>query len=82
VAEVRRPILETLGVADAHDLQVWSLTSGMNVVSAHVVLDDGAQPSSVLEWLATCLSGDFDIEHSAFQLELQDRQAAEEQLHP
>ncbi len=82
MAEVRRHILETPGVADAHDLHVWCLTSGMNVVSAHVVLQEGAGPSSVLESLATCLSGDFDIEHSTFQLEQQDRRATEDQLHP
>jgi hypothetical protein len=35
-----------------------------------------------LESLATCLSGDFDIEHSTFQLEQQDRRATEDQLHP
>jgi cobalt-zinc-cadmium efflux system protein len=80
--EVRRHIVETLGVADVHDLHAWSITSGMNVVSAHVVIDGSAGASAVLDRLCSCLSGDFDIEHSTFQLELQDRRRIEEAAHP
>jgi cobalt-zinc-cadmium efflux system protein len=80
--EVRRHIVETPGVADVHDLHAWSITSGMNVVSAHVVLDGSAQEPSVLDRLCDCLSGDFDIEHSTFQLEQQDRRRTEEAAHP
>jgi cobalt-zinc-cadmium efflux system protein len=69
VAEVRRHILEAPGVEEVHDLHAWTLTSGMNVVSAHVVLGDDAIPGAVLDHLALCLSGDFDIQHSTFQIE-------------
>lgn len=82
LAEVRRHILETPGVADAHDLHVWTLTSGVHVVSAHVVLAEGADPARVLDELCACLSGDFDIEHSTFQLETQDRRRLEQVVHP
>lgn len=40
--EVRRYIVEMDGVADVHDLHAWTITSGMNVVPAHVVMDEGA----------------------------------------
>jgi cobalt-zinc-cadmium efflux system protein len=79
--EVRRHILETAGVADVHDLHAWTITSGMNVVSGHVVLHEKADPPSVLDQLCECLSGDFDIEHSTFQLESQDRKRLEEASH-
>jgi hypothetical protein len=69
----RRHILDAPGVADVHDLHAWSITSGVNVVSAHVVLDPGAEPAGVLDFLCECLVGDFDIEHSTFQLESSDR---------
>jgi cobalt-zinc-cadmium efflux system protein len=82
LGEVRRHILGSSGVADVHDLHAWTITSGMNVVSAHVVLDPGAEPSLVLDRLCRCLSGDFDIEHSTFQLETSDRRRAEEASHP
>lgn len=79
--DVRAHILEAPGVEDVHDLHVWSITSGMNVVSAHVVLDETAQPPGVLDYLCRCLSGDFDIEHSTFQLETRDRRRLEEAHH-
>jgi cobalt-zinc-cadmium efflux system protein len=79
--EVRSHILQANGVADIHDLHAWTITSGMNVVSAHVVLDDGAEPPAVLDELCRCLSGDFDIEHSTFQLESPDRTRLEEAPH-
>jgi len=79
--EVRRHILETRGVLDVHDLHAWTITSGMNVVSAHVVIGESARPPEVLDLLCTCLSGDFDIEHSTFQLETPDRRRLEEAAH-
>jgi cobalt-zinc-cadmium efflux system protein len=66
---VREHILEAPGVAGVHDLHAWTITSGMNVVSAHVVLKEGAQTGDILDHLGMCLSDDFDIKHSTFQLE-------------
>jgi cobalt-zinc-cadmium efflux system protein len=69
IADVRRHILETPGVAAVHDLHAWTITSGMNVVSAHVVLNTDADPGELIDHLSDCLAGDFDIDHSTFQLE-------------
>lgn len=79
--EVRRHILEAPGVLDVHDLHAWTITSGMNVVSAHVVLTPSADAPTVLDELCRCLAGDFDIEHSTFQLETSDRRRLEEAYH-
>jgi cobalt-zinc-cadmium efflux system protein len=79
--EVRRHILEAGGVADVHDLHAWTITSGMNVLSAHVVIRPDADPPAVLDELCRCLSADFDIEHSTFQLESSDRRRLEEAHH-
>ncbi len=54
---------------DVHDLHAWTITSGMNIVSAHVVLGPDGDPGGLLDHLSDCLSGDFDIDHSTFQLE-------------
>lgn len=78
---VRRHILDAPGVIDCHDLHAWTITSGMNVVSAHVILADDADPAATLDALCACLSGDFDIEHSTFQLETKDRRRFEERSH-
>jgi cobalt-zinc-cadmium efflux system protein len=81
VDHVRQHILEAPGVIDCHDLHAWTITSGMNVVSAHVVLAEGADPSVTLDALCACLSADFDIEHSTFQLEAEDRRRLEQRSH-
>lgn len=69
IDEVRRHILEAPGVIAVHDLHAWTITSGMNVVSAHVVMGPDGDPGALLDHLSDCLSDDFDIQHSTFQLE-------------
>jgi cobalt-zinc-cadmium efflux system protein len=70
---VRQHILDTPGVIDAHDLHVWALTSGVPVLSVHVVCTDGALAdggaAAVLDALCDCLADHFDVEHCTFQLE-------------
>jgi cobalt-zinc-cadmium efflux system protein len=82
VDTLREHVLACSGVMDIHDLHVWTITSGMNVISAHVVMRSGADPSAVLDDLENCLRGDFDIEHSTFQLETDDRKRLESGTHP
>jgi cobalt-zinc-cadmium efflux system protein len=81
LSEVRDHLLRAEGVEDVHDLHAWTITSGMKVVSAHVVLRDGADPAAVLDELNECLADDFDVEHSTIQLETSDRRRYEERLH-
>src|SRR6476646_4209695 len=81
LADVRAHILAATGVADVHDLHAWTITSGVDVLSAHVVLAPGADAPSVLDELCRGLSGRFDIEHSTFQLETADRRRLEEAHH-
>jgi cobalt-zinc-cadmium efflux system protein len=69
LGEVERHIREAPGVLDVHDLHAWTITSGMNVVSAHVVLGPDGRAGDVLDHLGTCLADDFDVNHSTFQLE-------------
>jgi len=67
--DVRRHMLETRGVIDVHDLHAWTITSGVNVLSAHVVVTGEAASGPVLDQLGGCLADHFDIEHSTFQIE-------------
>ncbi|GAW49764.1 MULTISPECIES: cation diffusion facilitator family transporter [unclassified Nocardioides] len=57
------------GVADVHDLHIWTLTSGMNVATAHLVLTDGASPQSVLDASHRALRTQHHIEHATLQVE-------------
>jgi cobalt-zinc-cadmium efflux system protein len=81
LAEVRRHLLETPGVADVHDLHAWTITSGLPVLSVHVVLERDADAGRVLDGLGACLAGHFDIEHSTFQLEQPEHRGHEGATH-
>jgi cobalt-zinc-cadmium efflux system protein len=79
--EVRRHLLETPGVTDVHDLHAWTITSGLPVLSVHVVLERDADAGRVLDGLGDCLAGHFDIEHSTFQLEQPEHRGHEGATH-
>lgn len=70
---VREHIAGVPGVVGVHDLHAWTITSGVPVLSAHVVVADAeldrAGTGRVLAALRTCLSGHFDVEHCTFQVE-------------
>jgi cobalt-zinc-cadmium efflux system protein len=69
VADVRHRLAAVPGVCDVHDLHVWTLTSGMDVVSAHLTLDPAAQVGPVLVEAREALHDDFDIAHATLQVE-------------
>jgi cobalt-zinc-cadmium efflux system protein len=81
LADVRRHLLETPGVADIHDLHAWTITSGQPVLSVHVVLQQGADAGKVLDGVGACLAGHFDVEHSTFQLEQPEHRSHEGTMH-
>lgn len=57
------------GVAELHDLHAWTLTSGMNVATAHLVLRVGADAQVVLAAAAAALREGHGIEHATLQVE-------------
>ncbi|MEU4246420.1 cation diffusion facilitator family transporter [Amycolatopsis sp. NPDC026612] len=57
------------GVADVHDLHIWTLTSGMEVASAHLTLAPPAKQSDVLTEAQNLLSSRYAIEHATLQVE-------------
>ncbi|HEU4909933.1 MAG TPA: cation diffusion facilitator family transporter [Propionibacteriaceae bacterium] len=71
--EVRDHIMRVRGVVDVHDLHAWTITSGVPVLSAHVIVDHACisegRSGEVLDRLGDCLGGHFDVSHCTFQLE-------------
>ena len=85
IAEVRAHILEVNGVIDAHDLHVWTITSGQPVMSAHVVVSDetlAGGSARVLDELHECLAHHFDVDHCTFQSEGVGQADREHRSHP
>jgi len=66
---VREALLGVPGVAGVHDLHVWTLTSGMNALSTHVVLGDGGRHDPVLDGIRRRLAEGFEIHHVTVQVE-------------
>ena len=73
VQMIREHILAVDGVVSVHDIHIWTITSGVPVFSAHVVVEDaelGARGADrILDKLVSCLGSHFDTEHCTFQLE-------------
>ncbi len=73
LADVRRHLLEEPGVLAVHDLHAWTVTSGMPVLTAHVVVAAetlrGEDHGKLLARLQACVGDHFDVAHSTLQLE-------------
>ncbi|MGA7206904.1 MAG: cation diffusion facilitator family transporter [Specibacter sp.] len=75
LAKVREHILELDHVYEVHDLHASQIATGLPILSAHVVVDEGCfhdgHAPKMLDALQKCVAGHFDvsIEHSTFQLE-------------
>ncbi len=84
--EVRDHIMRVRGVVDVHDLHAWTITSGVPVLSAHVIVDNACisegRSGEVLDRLGECLGGHFDVSHCTFQLEPVGHQEHEAAHHP
>ncbi|MFI6934811.1 cation diffusion facilitator family transporter [Streptomyces sp. NPDC050287] len=84
IAEVRAHVLALDGVEDVHDLHAWTITSGMPVLSAHVVVRSDVLSAigheKMLHELQGCLGDHFDVEHCTFQLEPSGHAAHEARL--
>jgi len=56
------------GVKAVHDLHVWTITSGIDSMSAHVSIEDTSQVDRILAELQRMLKDKFGIEHTTIQL--------------
>ena len=56
------------GVNNVHDVHVWTVTSGYDVFSGHIVVKKGTDISRVIEKGSTMLEKDFGIRHSTIQV--------------
>ncbi|HXG05665.1 MAG TPA: cation diffusion facilitator family transporter [Candidatus Binatia bacterium] len=69
LGEIEAAMLAVPGVRRVHDLHVWTLTSGREAMSAHVVVDDPAESERLLDELHRVLHARFGIDHTTIQLD-------------
>jgi cobalt-zinc-cadmium efflux system protein len=69
LGEIEAAMVDVPGVRRVHDLHVWTLTSGREAMSAHVVVDDVTESQRLLDTLHAVLHARFGIDHTTVQLE-------------
>lgn len=69
VKEIEEALRGAPAVRRVHDLHVWTLTSGREAMSAHVVVETGAPSDRILEDLHLILHTRFGIDHTTIQIE-------------
>ena len=67
--EVEKALLAVPGVKEVHDLHIWSHTSGMNSLTAHVVLHQAPTDDRATHAIHDVVRRDFRINHVTIQLE-------------
>lgn len=72
LASVEDVILETEGVEDVHDLHVWTITSGREALSAHVIHAPATSQPDLLKVLRAKLHEQFGVDHLTIQMETED----------
>ena len=71
VEKVIETIKNTTGVDEVHDIHVWTITSGIHALSAHLLIADQmvSQSTEIVEKVTHDLSENFSITHTTLQLE-------------
>jgi cobalt-zinc-cadmium efflux system protein len=78
LAELEAGLAALDGVVDVHDLHVWTLTSDMEVASAHLMVGRGTDSHRVLDEARDLLAGRFGITHATLQVEPDDHEGCAE----
>ena len=66
--EVGQAMAGVPGVKGIHDLHIWTITSGLDALSSHVVISAGEDRDEVLERLQSLLRDRFRIDHATLQI--------------
>ena len=66
---IERQLLAIPGVSAVHDLHVWTITSGLDATSAHLVVADMAHAKPTLREARRIMAEEFGIDHVTIQVE-------------
>ncbi len=69
IKSVEKALMAIDGVSGVHELHAWSLSSGFNALTAHLVVEDPARQQPALKEASCLASEKFGIRHSVFQVE-------------
>ena len=67
--EVKASLEKIEGVLDVHDLHIWTITSGLDSLSCHLVIEDEKNGQYILQQALDKLKLTFHLEHATIQVE-------------
>jgi cobalt-zinc-cadmium efflux system protein len=67
--EVGRALVESDDVVEAHDLHIWTVTSGFPALSAHVMVKPGADCHAIRRRLERMLVERYGLDHTTLQVD-------------
>jgi cobalt-zinc-cadmium efflux system protein len=68
-SEIKQSLLQIDGVIDVHDLHIWTITSGLDSLSCHLLVDDSTDCFKILQKAIHMVEHDFEIHHPTIQIE-------------
>ena len=80
IALLEQKLLGIPGVTAVHDLHVWTITSGIDAMSCHLVVNDMAHARAALISAREAVKADFGLMHTTIQVEDQMLREAEDEL--
>jgi cobalt-zinc-cadmium efflux system protein len=72
VDAVRDAMVDVAGVMAVHDLHMWTITSGLDALSAHVIVENNRPYQKLLKEMHDILHHRFGIDHTTIQIEPED----------
>ena len=67
--EIKNSILSIRGVTGVFDLHIWTISSGIHALSAHVVVIDIKKSSAILQEINSILENQYEVTHATIQVE-------------
>ncbi len=69
ISDVKNILSSMEGVIDVHDLHIWTITSGLDCLSCHMIIEDNLDTQNILQVSIKKIEEEFNIKHSTIQIE-------------
>lgn len=69
IKEVKQKLEQLEGVMNVHDLHIWTITSGLDSLSCHLLIEDDADSQAILQKAVHLIGQNFKISHTTIQIE-------------
>lgn len=78
--EVKATLQKIDGVINVHDLHIWTITSGLDSLSCHLLIKDNQDSQAILQTAINLIESKFKILHTTIQIEKSELQHAENEV--